>query len=425
MSPFAFAVRGLIRQPGRAILGIAGIAATGALLLDMLMLSRGLVVSMEQLLSGAGFDIRVSATQATPLTGPPITNMADTVSALAALPEIEDVVPIRIGDAMVDIGKRSGQVRLIGADVTNRRPWTLVAGRDLTIDQTDHRPSTQDHRPSTIPILINQNLARRLNLRPGSSVTLRGACTSNSSVPPVVFHVGGIVEFPFDQARQLTAITRLEDFARTCGDAAQDEADMLMIASRRSGSVSPRDPRTLRDPRGDGASAAVQAIRRARPDLAAVTNEELVARFQEVEFSYFRQISIVLATITMFFGLLLITVLLSVSTNQRLGEIAALRALGFSQKRMVSDVLWRSALLVGAGGLVALPLGLALSIWLDELLQTMPGIPANLRFFVFEPRALIVYVALLTVTMAVAAVYPMWTVARLPISSTLRAEVTG
>jgi ABC-type lipoprotein release transport system permease subunit len=127
----------------------------------------------------------------------------------------------------------------------------------------------------------------------------------------------------------------------------------------------------------------------------------------------------------MFFGLLLITVLLSVSTNQRLGEIAALRALGFSRRRMVSDVLWRSALLVGTGGLVALPLGLALSTWLDRLLQTMPGIPANLRFFVFAPRALVLYIALLAVTMAVAAIYPMRTVARLPISSTLRTEVIG
>jgi ABC-type antimicrobial peptide transport system permease subunit len=181
---------------------------------------------------------------------------------------------------------------------------------------------------------------------------------------------------------------------------------MLMIASRP----------------GDRPAAGVEAIRRVRPDLAAVTNEELVARFQQVEFSYFRQISFVLATITMFFGLLLITVLLSVSTNQRLGEIAALRALGFSRKRMVSDVLWRSALLVGAGGLVALPLGLALSIWLDELLQTMPGIPANLRFFVFEPWSLMVYVALLAVTMVVAAIYPIRTVARLPIVSTLRAD---
>jgi ABC-type lipoprotein release transport system permease subunit len=287
----------------------------------------------------------------------------------------------------------------MGADVTARRPWTLVDGRDIDADSGTDAPR----------LLVNRNLARRLQLRPGSSLTLRGACSTNSSVPPVTFHVNGIVEFPFDQARQLTAITGLAHFARTCGDAAQDEADMLMIASRQ----------------GRSPSSAAEAIRRARPDLAAVTNEELVARFQQVEFSYFRQISVVLAAITMFFGLLLITVLLSVSTNQRLGEIAALRALGFSQKRMVSDVLWRSALLVGTGGLVALPLGLALSLWLDRLLQTMPGIPANLRFFVFEPRALFVYAALLTVTMAVAAVYPMWSVARLPISSTLRNEAIG
>jgi ABC-type lipoprotein release transport system permease subunit len=423
MSPFAFAVRGLIRQPGRALLGIAGIAATGALLFDMLMLSRGLVVSMEQLLSGVGFDIRVSATQATPLTGPPLTDMAKTVAALAALPEIEEIVPLRLGDAQVDINTRPNDVTFIGADVTNRRPWTLVDGRDLTPPSRRGASARQaEERPE---ILVNRNLARRLQLTPGSSVTVRGACTSNSSVPPVVFHVNGIVEFPFDRVRELTAITSLKDFARTCGDAAQDEADMLMIASRQDATSSPRDLRDPRSLRAPGPAAAVEAIRRARPDLAAVTNEELVARFQQVEFSYFRQISVVLATITMFFGLLLITVLLSVSTNQRLGEIAALRALGFSQKRMISDVLWRSALLVGAGGLLALPLGLALSVWLDRLLQTMPGIPASLQFFVFEPRALVVYVALLVVTMAVAAVYPMWTVARLPISATLRGEVIG
>ena len=54
------------------------------------------------------------------------------------------------------------------------------------------------------------------------------------------------------------------------------------------------------------------------------------------EFTYFRQISAVLATVTLFFGFLLITVLLTVSVNQRLGEIAALRALGFSRWRVVA-----------------------------------------------------------------------------------------
>ena len=395
MSPLAFALRGLMRQPGRAILGVAGIAATGALLLDMLMLSQGLVVSMERLLADVGFDIRVTATEAAPLTGPPITNAASTVSSLAALSELEDVVPLRLGDAQVDIDGRANHVTFMGADSATQHPWRLLEGRDL------------DSLRSTI--LVNRNLATRLQLAPGATLTVRGACTTNFSVPPVIFQVNGIAEFPFDRARQLTAVTTLKDFARTCPGVGEDEADMLMIASRA----------------GIGPGSAVEAIRRIRPDLAAITNEELVTRFQQVEFSYFRQISFVLATITTFFGLLLITVLLSVSTNQRLGEIAALRALGFSQHRMVSDVLWRSALLVGAGGVMALPLGLALSIWLDDLLQTMPGIPASLHFFVLEPRALIVYVALLVVTTVVAAVYPIRTVARLPISSTLRAEVIG
>jgi ABC-type lipoprotein release transport system permease subunit len=394
MSPLAFALRGLIRQPGRAILGIAGIAATGALLFDMLMLSQGLVVSMERLLAGVGFDIRVTATQATPLTGPPLTNMANTVATIADLPGIEDVVPLRIGNAQVDVGGRPDRITFMGANAAGRRPWTLLQGTDI------------GPHGDVPKLLVNRNLARRLNLEHGAQLTLRGACTDSSSVPPVVFQVDGIAEFPFDQASQLTAVTNLRNFARTCGDAARDEADILMVASR-----SGTDP-----------AAAVEAIKRIRPDLAAVTNEQLVARFSQVEFSYFRQISFVLATITMFFGLLLITVLLSVSTNQRLGEIAALRALGFSRKRMVSDVLWRSALLVGTGGLLALPPGLALSVWLDGLLQTMPGIPANLRFFVFEPRALIVYVVLLAITTAVAAIYPIRTVARLPIVSTLRAD---
>ena len=41
------------------------------------------------------------------------------------------------------------------------------------------------------------------------------------------------------------------------------------------------------------------------------------------------------------------------------------------------------------------------------------------------PRSLIVYLALLGTTTIVAAIYPMRTVSRLPISSTLRTEVIG
>jgi len=117
--------------------------------------------------------------------------------------------------------------------------------------------------------------------------------------------------------------------------------------------------------------------------------------------------------------------LLTVSVNQRLGEIAALRALGFSRRRVAADVFWQSALLVGIGGVLALPLGFVLALWLDRILKAMPQIPATLHFFVFEPRALAWQAILLVVTAVLAALYPIRLVVTLPIAATLRNEVIG
>jgi len=174
---------------------------------------------------------------------------------------------------------------------------------------------------------------------------------------------------------------------------------------------------------GVGADAAVRAIRARRPDLRTYSNEELVERFQQLGFTYFRQISTVLSTVTLFFAFLLISVLLTVAVNQRLGEIAALRALGLSRTRVAADVLLQSILLVGTGGLLSLPIGLGLSTWLDAILRAMPDIPREAHFFVFEPRAVVWHAGLLASTALLAALYPMYIVGRLPIAATLRNEV--
>jgi putative ABC transport system permease protein len=217
--------------------------------------------------------------------------------------------------------------------------------------------------------------------------------------------IAGVASFPFESGAQLTIASGFDVLDRLCERPA-GEADLIMVASR---------PET-------GPDAAVDAIRKARPDLYAFSNDEVIERFERVGFSYFRQISTALSLVTLSFGIVLITVLLTVSVNQRLGEIAALRAIGFSRRRMAADVLWESTLLVGIGGLVAVPLGIALSIWLDAILRSMPGMPATLHFFVFEARALYLHVALLTAVALGAAIYPIWLVTRLPIAATLRRE---
>src|SRR3954468_10451861 len=89
----------LIRQPARSALAILGVAAVGALLFDMLLLSRGLVLSFRDLLDRAGFDIRVLATDAPPFSGPLLTQATALSQALGRLPEVESVLQLRLREA--------------------------------------------------------------------------------------------------------------------------------------------------------------------------------------------------------------------------------------------------------------------------------------------------------------------------------------
>jgi putative ABC transport system permease protein len=203
--------------------------------------------------------------------------------------------------------------------------------------------------------------------------------------------------------------TTLDAFHRASGEADRGDADLIVIASRR----------------GIGPARALDAIHRLRPEARAYSNDQVVDQFDRNGFAYFRQISFVLSSLTMVFAFMLVATLLTVSVNQRLGEIAALRAIGIRRGSIASMLLWESALLVGAGGLLALPLGEALAMVLDRILRQMPNLPEQLHFFVFEPRALVIHALVFVVTAIAAAAYPVWLTTRLPIAETLRREVVG
>ncbi len=400
MSPAALAWRSLIRQPARGALGVLGIAAVGALLFDMLLLSGGLVVSFGQILDSIGYDVRVTATRSLPTLGPAIERAGEAAERLRALPEIEEVVALRFGRGETVV--QDGSVvtmSLIGAEARARRTWTLLEGRQLRAHDG----------AEPLQILVNRNLARRLDLGPGSALRLSGAASGLAPLPPSTFEVVGIVRFAYDSADDLTAATLLQGFARAYGDDRHDAADLLLVASAR----------------GVGAQAVVARIQQAMPDMHAFSNKELLSNLERNDFSYFRQISFALSTITLFFTFLLVATLLTVSVNQRFAEIAGLRALGFSRRRVAANLIWESTFLVGSGGLLALPLGGLLAAWLDAILRAMPGIPAGLHFFVFQPRAVVLHIVLLCGAGILATLYPLYLAARLPIARTLRKETVS
>ena len=393
MNAVGFAWRSLVRQPARTALGILGVAAVGALLFDMLLLSEGLIVSMRRLLDRGGYDVRVTSTTDLPRSGPRVQRAAAVTRELAALPDIQGALAIRFADAQFDREGRPVTASFEGVLGDADRPWLLLRGRDAAGDDE---------------VVVSEAAARTLALGIGSTLPLRVTCGSGEeALPSLPVRITGVAEFTFELGDELTLAGPMATLESACGGSVRDEADMILVVSR-----------------GDPARAAA-AIRRARPELRAATNEEMLGRIQAGSFTYFRQISSVLTTVTVAFSALLITVLLTVSVNQRLGEIAALRALGFSRRRMVADVLSESVLIVGTGGLISLPLGWVLALLLDDILRKMPGIPAQLHFFVFQGDALVLHLGLLALTALLAALYPMRIVSRLPIAATLRDEVIG
>jgi len=402
MKPRSLAWRSLTRQPARAWLGVVGIAVVCALLFDMLLLSRGLAVSFRDMLDDVGFDVRITANRAYPARGPRIADYPGVLDTVRGLAEVAEVVPLRFGRAELPTpGGSYVPANFMGVDGPARNTWTVVEGTDLFDVPTS---------PGPPPLLVNRGLAEAMRLEVGSPFKLRGACArGRSALPLTEFHVAGIVKLRFEVAGELTAVTTLSEMTRACAVTDTRKVDFLLVASSA----------------GSGPEAAVSAIRDALPDLYTFSNRELVDRLQVTDFSYFQQISLALTTITLFFSFLLIATLLTVSMNQRLGEVAALRALGFRRGRVVADLLWESALLVAFGGALALPLGGLLALRLDAILRTMPGIPTDLHFFVFQPRVALLYAALLAATGLLAAVYPVYLIARLPIAATLRREVVS
>src|SRR4030095_13512748 len=98
-----------------------------------------------------------------------------------------------------------------------------------------------------------------------------------------------------DPPEQAGAGTTSANLAEACGGEHAAAADFLLVTSKGN----PRD--TAAD------------IAEARPDLRAFTNDQLIGRLEEGGFTYFRQISTVLTTVTVSFALLLIPVLVPVS----------------------------------------------------------------------------------------------------------------
>jgi putative ABC transport system permease protein len=176
--------------------------------------------------------------------------------------------------------------------------------------------------------------------------------------------------------------------------------------------------------KGDRHAPAVAAALRTRfPDLEVYSVADLVAVFKQ-RLVYFRQLSYVLGTMSLIVSVLLIGTLLTITVNERLGEIVTLRAIGVARSTIVRQVLIESAVLTVVGGVTGLILGLGTARYLDSILTSFPGLPAAFSFFVPRRESVSTAAVVLLSAGCLAGVYPAWVAARAPIAATLRSEAT-
>jgi putative ABC transport system permease protein len=176
----------------------------------------------------------------------------------------------------------------------------------------------------------------------------------------------------------------------------------------------------------DGAIAdSVQRwIERAVPRVDAISTREALARVDE-RLAYFRQMAFILGGVSLLVGFLLVTTLVTVSVNQRVGEIAVQRAIGVSRVHVVQQIVVESVLISVLGAAFGLALGLITARWLNAILASFPGLPTAIDFFLFQPNAAWTALALLVLSGILAGIYPSWRAASLPIARTLREEAVA
>ena len=400
MPPIVFlALRTLVRAPARTALVVLGLSVTGALLLDMTMLAGGLEASLGTVLTRLGFAVRVVPRGTLPFSG--TAEIADgdrLASAIATRPSVGDAIPVVGGNIYLRTGERQFPSFALGIPSGRRGVYTVLEGTDLSTSSAE-----------TVPVVINRNMARLDRIRLGDRLIASGAPGSGLQALTAVqtCRVVGIGDFYFDLPTQ-----------RSLAIAAPVLRSLL---GRPSGSASLILVRMTEPSQAD---TLAQWIQRRDPRVEAFSIQEFLAR-TSARLTYFNQFSLILGTISVAVSFLLVAAIVTLSVGERLGEIAMLRALGFTRAKIVALILAEGVALAGAALPGAILLGIAIASHLDRILLSAPGVPENLHFFTLTPAAVATTAALLLTSGALGGLYPAALSARLEIAATLHGEIVS
>lgn len=383
----------LRRHATRTLLAILGVAVAAAMLLDMVMMSTGLRESFRELLLSRGFQLRIAPKGTLPFdTDATIENVNGIIAKLRTNPEIITISPVLGATIHVPINGKIVSSSVLGVNPSVQGDYGMLSGSD---------PIAKD------AIAVNDEFIKATGVKIGDTIDvatgynpqLRTYAGSRKLV------VTGRVRFLYGAANQLATAMQLSTLQEMGGPSRANRASLFMIKVR-----------------DDGQVEKVRAwIEKEIPEVSALSIATALAQVDQ-RLSYFRQLALILGTVSLFVGFLLVTTLVTVSVNERIGEITVMRALGVSRLHVVQQIVLEGVVITLAGAIAGLGLGLITARYLNAILSSFPGLPVAIDFFLFQPRAAWTALGLLALSGIAAGVYPSFRAASLPIATTLREE---
>jgi putative ABC transport system permease protein len=394
---FTLALASLTRHRARTLLAVLGVAVSAAMLLDMVMLSSGMRESFRSLLVSQGFELRLAPKGTLPFdSDATIAGAESLVATLEARPAVTAVSPVLGGQLHIPLATgRTVTAAALGLVPAVQGDYELLAGRQPSGDSE---------------IVANDALLAAIGRRVGDTVRVAAGYDAQmrTLAGERVVRITGRVRFIYLAYQQRAAALPIATLRAMQGPGSTDRLSLAMVRLRA----------------GADADAERIAIGRLLPRVTVISTADAIRQVDE-RLSYFRQLAVILGAVSLIVGFLLVTTLVTVSVNERIGEIAVMRAIGVRRWRVVAQIVLEAAGLMLAAAPLGLALGLVTARYLNSILSRFPGLPERIDFFLFQPSAAWTALGLLGLCGVLSGIYPSWRSASLPIATTLRQEAVG
>lgn len=242
-----------------------------------------------------------------------LTDYGSLVEKIKAIPSVTAVSPRMKFYGLLSTENISDSAMVIGIDPKQEKDFAvglmMIAGKEFAVGDKK--------------IMIGSSLAKRLRVKPGDDITLV-TTTLDQVINAMDFTVGGVFATGAEEFDSVAAFAHIEDTQKVMNSTA---VDVLKI------SIS--DMKSLDSVKG------IIEREYGGADLETRTWYQISDLFRKVESFYNTQTGLMFS-ILVFIVLLGITNTVSMSLNERIGEIGTLRALGQSRSSLLNQFMLES-----------------------------------------------------------------------------------